>query len=106
MRSEDSLPEFDSLPNAKYSAECFFSGTRQISFLPSAKQKTLGKRKHSAKKRFVACFIFDTRQRASLPSAKQKTLGKRKHSAKKLFVACFIFETRKIAYLPSAFFEH
>jgi hypothetical protein len=30
--------------------------------------KTLGKRKHSAKKLFAECFIFDTRQRVSLPS--------------------------------------
>jgi hypothetical protein len=28
----------------------FFSGTRQRRSLPSVKQKTLGKRKHSAKK--------------------------------------------------------
>jgi hypothetical protein len=44
--------------------------------LPSATQKILGKRKHSAKKLFVKCFIFYTRQRASLPSVKNKTLGK------------------------------
>jgi hypothetical protein len=57
--------------------------------LSSAKQKTLGKRKHSAKKLFTdvlfltlakealyRCFIFDTRQRASLPSVKYITLGK------------------------------
>jgi hypothetical protein len=46
----------------------FFSGTRQRSSLPSATQKTLGKRKHSAKKLFAERFIFDTRQRVSLPS--------------------------------------
>jgi hypothetical protein len=28
--------------------------------LPSAKQKTLGKRKHLAKKLFAECYIFDT----------------------------------------------
>jgi hypothetical protein len=38
------------------------------SYLPSATQKTLGKRKHSAKKLFAECFIFDTRQRVFLPS--------------------------------------
>jgi hypothetical protein len=53
-----------------------FSGTRQKSSLPSVKQKTLGKRKHSAKKFFVECFIFDTRQRASLSSAFFSALGK------------------------------
>jgi hypothetical protein len=57
--------------------------------LPSATQKTLNKRKHSAKKLFAECFIFDTRQRAlcrvsqiqhsaksSLPSVFSPTLGK------------------------------
>jgi hypothetical protein len=44
--------------------------------LPSAKQKTLDKRKYSAKKLFAECFIFDTWQRVSLPSVKNK------HSAK------------------------
>jgi hypothetical protein len=45
-------------------AECqiicrvFFSGTRQRSFLPSAKQKTLGKKKHSTKSFYVECFYF------------------------------------------------
>jgi hypothetical protein len=62
-------------------AECqifcrvFFSGTWQRSSLPSATQKTLGKRKHSAKKLFAECFIFDTQQRACLPSV-FLTLGK------------------------------
>jgi hypothetical protein len=53
-----------------------FSGTRQRSSLPSAKQKTLGKRKHSAKQLFTECFIFYTRQRVSLPSVFFSTLGK------------------------------
>jgi hypothetical protein len=62
------LPEFGSFPSTKCFAECFFSGTRQRSSLSSAKQKTLGKRKHSAKKLYAECFIFDTRQSVSLPS--------------------------------------
>src|SRR5688572_32867369 len=55
-------------------AEChilcrvFYFGHSAKSSLPSATQKTLGKRKHSAKKLFAECFIFDTRQRVSLPS--------------------------------------
>jgi hypothetical protein len=65
---EAALPEFGSLPSAIFFAECFFSGTRQRSSLPSVTQKTLGKIKHSAKKLFAECFIFDTRQRVSLPS--------------------------------------
>jgi hypothetical protein len=51
-----------------YSLPRVFSGTRQSSSLPSATQKTLGKRKHSANKLFAECFIFDTRQRVSLSS--------------------------------------
>jgi hypothetical protein len=70
------LPEFGSLLSAKLFVECFLLGIRQRSSLPSAKQKTLGKRKHSAKKLFGRCFIFDTRQRASLSSVKNKTLNK------------------------------
>jgi hypothetical protein len=62
------LPEFGSLPSAIFFVECFISGTRQRSSLPSATQKTLSKRKHSAKRLFAECFIFDTRQRVSLPS--------------------------------------
>lgn len=46
-----SLPEFDFLPSAKYFDECFFSS------LSSATQKTISKRKHSAKNLFVECFI-------------------------------------------------
>jgi hypothetical protein len=53
-----------------------FSCTRQRSSLPSVTQKTLGKRKHSAKKLFAECFIFDTRQRVSLSSVLFLTLGK------------------------------
>jgi hypothetical protein len=62
---------------AEYQIFCrvFFSGTRQISSLPSATQKTPGKRKHSTKKFFAECFIFDTRQKASL-STVFLTLGK------------------------------
>jgi hypothetical protein len=70
--------------------------------LPSATQKTLGKRKHSAKKLFAECFIFDTRQRVSLPSVffwhsakgsmpsvTNTTLGK------ELFAECFFSNTRQ-----------
>jgi hypothetical protein len=53
----------------------FFSVTQQRSSLPSAKQKNLGKRKHSAKKLFAEDCIFDNRQRVSLPSM-FLTLGK------------------------------
>jgi hypothetical protein len=47
-------------------AEChilcrvFYFGHSTKSSLPSATQKTLGKRKHSATKLFAECFIFDT----------------------------------------------
>jgi hypothetical protein len=76
-------------------AEChilcrvFYFGHSAKSSLPSATQKTLGKRKHSAKKLFAECCICDTRQRAlcrvskikhsaksSLPSVFSPTLGK------------------------------
>jgi hypothetical protein len=57
------ISEFGSLSSAKYFTNCFFSGTRQRSSLTSATQKTLGKRKHSAKWLFAECFIFDTRHR-------------------------------------------
>jgi len=85
----------------------FFSGTRQRASLPSAKEKTLGKKKHSAKrvlcrvsKKHSACWVpsvfffdtrqstifaecfFDTRQRPSLPSAKKETLGKENFKSK------------------------
>jgi hypothetical protein len=70
---ETSLPEFGSLPSVIFFAECFFPGTRQRSSLPSVTQKTLGKRKHSAKKLFAECFIFVT----------NTTLGK------ELFAECF-----------------
>jgi len=77
-------------------------------FFSSAKEKTLGKKKHSAKrvlcrvskkhsakKVFAECFFFtlgkvpsllsvffDTRQRPSLPSAKKETLGKENFKSK------------------------
>jgi hypothetical protein len=65
-----------------------FFGTRQRSSLPSAKQKTLGK-KILSKKLFVECFIFDTRTRVSLPSVLFLTLGK------KFFAEYFILDTRQ-----------
>jgi len=89
-------------------AECqilcrvFYFGHSAKSSLPSATQKTLGKRKHSAKKLFAECFIFDTRQRvslpsvffwhsakSSLPSVTNTTLGK------ELFAECFFSNTRQ-----------
>jgi hypothetical protein len=84
-------------------AECqiirrvLFSGSRQRSSLPSAKEKTLGK-KHLAKgflpsvlfltlgKEILCRVFFDTRQRASLPSV-------------------LFFATRQRASLPSVFFS-
>ena len=65
------LLETGCLPSAKLFVECILSGTRQISYLPSAVTKALGKiialgkrgKKHSAK--------FGTRQ------TRKKTLGKR-----------------------------
>ena len=78
--------------------ECFLSGTRQRTSLPSAERKTLGRKKHSAKRLlcrvskkhsaktfFTECFFtlgkkaslpsvnFGTRQRLSLPSVKNNT---------------------------------
>jgi hypothetical protein len=53
-----------------------FSALDKKSYLPSAKLKTLGKRKHSEKKLFAECYIFDTRQIAFLLSVKYITLGK------------------------------
>jgi hypothetical protein len=89
------LLEFGSLPSAIFFAECFISGTRQRSSLPSATQKTLGKIKHSAKL-FAECFIFDTRQRVSLPSVffdtRQRALcrvSQIQHSAKSSLPSVF-----------------
>ena len=60
--------DFAFLSSVKWFAECFFSAIRQISSLPSAKQKPLGK-KTLVKKTFCRVFyFFDTRQIASLPS--------------------------------------
>jgi hypothetical protein len=70
-------------------AECFISGTRQRSSLPSAMQKTLGKRKHSAKKLFVECFIFDTRQRALC------RVSQIQHSTKSSLLSVFFSNTRQ-----------
>ena len=58
----NTLPETRTLPSAKGFAEYNFSGTRQTIYLPSAIEKTLGKKKHSAKR--------------CLPSAKGWALGK------------------------------
>jgi hypothetical protein len=70
-----------------------FLGTRQRNSLSSATQKTLGKRKHSAKKLFAECFIFDTRQETLL------TLGK------ELFAECHKYNTRQKA-LCRVFFSN
>jgi hypothetical protein len=53
----------------------FFSGTQQISFLPSDKQKKNSVKKHLAKGFFVECF-FDTWQKKILPSVLFLTLDK------------------------------
>jgi hypothetical protein len=82
------LPEFGSLLSVIFFAECFISGTRQRSSLPSATQKTIVKRKHSANKLFAEYCIFDTRERVSLPSVTNTTLGK------ELFVEWFFSNTR------------
>jgi len=55
-------------------AECIFLGNRKTSSLPSAALKTLGKKKHSAKREFAEC---------------------KKHSAKRGFAECFLFCTRQ-----------
>jgi hypothetical protein len=70
----------------------FFRALDKEAILPSTTQKTLGKRKHSAKKLFAECFIFDARQRVSLPSAffrHSATLGKEP------FAECFFSNTRQ-----------
>jgi len=71
-----SLPETRTLPSAKGFAEYNFSGTRQTIYLPSAIEKTLGKKKHSANK--VVCRVprgWHSAKRC-LPSAKEWALGK------------------------------
>ena len=72
------LPETSNLLSVFMFAECILSGTRQISSLPSATLKTLGKKKHSVKRRFAECqkkhltkmgfaeCFFDTRQRSKI----------------------------------------
>jgi len=50
-----SLPETLNLPSVFMFAECIFLGTRQTRSLPSAALKTLGKKKHSVKRRFAEC---------------------------------------------------
>ena len=57
-----SLPEFGSLPSAKFFAECFISGTRQRALC------RVPHKKHSVKE--------NTRRRSSLPSVLFLTLGK------------------------------
>jgi len=71
-----SLPETRTLPSAKGFAEYNFSGTRQTIYLPSAIEKTLGKKRHSANK--VVCRVprgWHSAKRC-LPSAKGWALGK------------------------------
>jgi hypothetical protein len=89
-------------------AEChilcrvFYFGHSAKSSLPSATQKTLGKRKHLAKKLFAECFIFDTRQRVSLPSvffwySAKGSLPSVTNTTldKELFAECFFSNTRQ-----------
>ena len=64
------------LPSAKGFAEYNFSGTRQTIYLPSAIEKTLDKKRHSANK--VVCRVprgWHSAKRC-LPSAKGWALGK------------------------------
>ena len=65
-------------------AECILSGTRQIRSLPSAALKTLGKKKHSVKRRFAEC--------KKKHSAK---MGFAKHSAKMGFAECFFYTRQR-----------
>ena len=74
-----SLPETETLPSAKFFAECQKSGTRQRPSLPSA---VLGKELHSAKIYLPSArhsAKMGTRQRTSLPSARLS--AKSRHSA-------------------------
>jgi hypothetical protein len=66
----------------------FFRALGKEALCRVPRKKTLGKRKHSAKKLFAECFIFDTRQRVSLPSV-FLTLDK------ELFAECFFSNTRQ-----------
>jgi len=73
---QPTLPETRTLPSAKGFAEYNFSGTRQTIYLPSAIEKTLGKKRHSANK--VVCRVprgWHSAKRC-LPSAKGWALGK------------------------------
>ena len=68
--SEGSMPDRGlrknrSSPSAKGFAECNLSGTRQTIYLPSAKEKTLGKKKDTRQTRlFAKCQGVCTRQTA------------------------------------------
>jgi len=53
--SAGSLRENRSSPSVKGFAECNFSGTGQTIYLPSANEKTLAKKRHSANK--VVCRV-------------------------------------------------
>jgi hypothetical protein len=74
--SKETLPEIGSMPSVRTFAECFLSGTRKTSYLPSAtldiilhtatiqfaECQTLGEIKHSAYVQFAECPASDTRQ--------------------------------------------
>ena len=77
-------------------AECILSDTRQTSSLLSAALKTLGKKKHSVKRRFAEC--------QKKHSAKRRFAEcQKKHSAKRGF-AEYKKNTRQRRGLPSVFF--
>jgi hypothetical protein len=63
------LLDFGSLSSAKCFVKCFLRALSKEAICRVPSKKTLGKRKHSAKKIFAECFIFDTWQRVSLSSA-------------------------------------
>ena len=65
------LPENQEIPSAKSFAECFLSGTRRITYMPSAERKTLGTNWHSVYNLFAECSIRYTRK--STPSALRDT---------------------------------
>ena len=87
LKKTDSLPKTSNLPSVFMFAECFPSGTWRTSSLPSAALKTLGKKKHSVKRRFAKC-KKNTRQTLSLSSF-FLTLGKPPLYRVFFFVKCF-----------------
>ena len=125
------LPEMASLSSVPYFAECFLSGTRQRGYLPSAREKALGKQLALGKK--VVCRVPSTRQTITLGkdrvcrvsgTRQTRTLGKgppslTAGSRRSPFAECLLltlgkavicrvsfFGTRQSGYLPSVIFWH